>query len=59
MVRRAAYGMGARMTRCSSSQTLNATVVQAEKDKKPVQAPGLPASVTDRSAFVTTDCIGA
>lgn len=55
---RAAYGMVAKDDPLQFILDLNATVVQAEKDKKPVQAPGLPASVIDRSAFVTTDCIG-
>lgn len=54
---RAAYGMKKPEDPLAFLLALNSVVVQAEKDGKSVQGPGLPDFVNDRSAFVTKDCI--
>lgn len=54
---RIAYGMTAKEEPLQFILTLNAAVAEAEATGQFVQIPGLPASVGDRSPFVTSDCI--
>lgn len=54
---RAAFSMAKKDDPLEFLLALNASVVGAEKNGGFVQAPGLPAAVTDRTPFVTTDCI--
>lgn len=58
MAVRAAYGMSAKNDPLQFLLALNLSVVDAEAKGEFVQAPGLPASVKDRTPFVTKDAIG-
>lgn len=56
---RGAYGMKAREDPLVFLLDLNALVASAEKNGDPVLGAGLPASINDRKAYVTEDCIKA
>lgn len=54
---RKAYGMKQTEDPLAFLLNLNALVAAAEENGDPVQGAGLPASIHDRSAYVTDDCI--
>lgn len=54
---RGAYLLGRKEDVLEFLLALNRKVSQAEAAGRPVQGPGLPACITDRSAFITDDCI--
>jgi len=55
---RAAYGMKKRTDPLAHLLELNQTLAVREANGTPIIGPGLPPAVTDRSLFVSTDCIG-
>ena len=54
---RAAYGMKRRHNALEFLFSLNQELAESEATLRPVQYPGLPASVTDADDFVSSDCI--